>query len=155
MPHRVYRILKIHHWRHVETGREHQFYGTWNEKKRKKTVCFKLYRIEKLTAATTCSLTVDLSLGWFKIESWRWRDMWVEFVVGSFSCSKRFFSGTPVFPLPKKTSLPNSNSIWNARTLFNECLRTPRCSVSKQITWIYKFTIYVEPIKPKRCKGYS
>ena len=30
---------------------------------KKKTVCFELYRIEKLTAASTCSLTVDLSLG--------------------------------------------------------------------------------------------
>ena len=104
---------------------------------------------------TTCSLTVDLSLGWFKFEPSRWRHMWVEFVLGSLSCSKRFFSGTPVFPSPQKTSLPNSNSIWNARTLFNDFLRTPRWSVSKQITWIYKFTIYVEPIKPKRCKGYS
>ena len=50
--------------------------------------------------STTCSLTVDLSLGWFKFESWRWHHMWVEFVVGSLSCSKRFFSGTPVFPPP-------------------------------------------------------
>ena len=58
-------------------------------------------------------------------------------------------------PSLKKPSLPNSNSIWNARTLFNDFLRTPRWSVSKQITWIYKFTIHVEPIKPKRCKGYS
>ena len=33
------------------------------EMKKKKTVCFELYRIEKLTAASTCSLTVDLSLG--------------------------------------------------------------------------------------------
>ena len=33
--------------------------------------------------------------------------------------------------------------------------RVVKNSVSKQITWIYKFTIYVEPIKPKRCKGYS
>ena len=31
------------------------------KKKKKKTVCFEL--IEKLTASTTCSLTVDLSLG--------------------------------------------------------------------------------------------
>lgn len=67
---------------------------------KKKTVCFELYRIEKLTAATTSSLTVDLSLGWFKFESWRLHHMWVEFVVGSLSCSKRFFSGTPVFPSP-------------------------------------------------------
>ena len=72
------------------------WYLKW--KKEKKTVCFELYRIEKLT--TTCSLTVDLSLGWFKFEPSRWRHMWVEFVLGSLSCSKRFFSGTPVFPSP-------------------------------------------------------
>ena len=54
----------------------------------------------KAHCSTTCSLTVDLSLGWFKFESWRWHHMWVEFVVGSLSCSKRFFSGTPVFPPP-------------------------------------------------------
>ena len=72
----------------------------WYLKWKKKTVCFELYRIEKLTAATTSSLTVDLSLGWFKFESWRLHHVWVEFVVGSLSCSKRFFSGTPVFPPP-------------------------------------------------------
>ena len=28
--------------------------------------------------------------------------------------------GTPVFPSPQKLTLPNSNSIWNARTRLNE-----------------------------------
>ena len=32
-------------------------------KKKNRLLNFELYRIEKLTAATTCSLTVDLSLG--------------------------------------------------------------------------------------------
>ena len=31
-----------------------------------------------------------------------------------------FSSGTPVFPSPQKPTLPNSNSIWNARTRLNE-----------------------------------
>ena len=48
------------------------------------------------------------------------RHMWVELVVGSLPCSERFFSGYSGFPL----SL-NSNSIWNARTRFNEFLWTP------------------------------
>ena len=31
-----------------------------------------------------------------------------------------FCPGTPVFPSPKKPTLPNSNLIWNARTRFME-----------------------------------
>ena len=46
------------------------------------------------------------------------------------SLAPRGFSpGTPVFPSPQKPALPNSNSIWNARTRFNEFSRTPKCSV--------------------------
>ena len=36
--------------------------------------------------------------------------MWVEFVVGSRSCSERFFSGFSGFPPSTKTNTPNSNS---------------------------------------------
>ena len=39
-----------------------------------------------------------------------------------------------MFPSPQKPTLPNSNSIWNARTRLNELLRAPLCSVCKQIT---------------------
>ena len=43
------------------------------------------------------------------------------------SLAQRGFSpGTPVFPFPQKPTLPNFNSIWNARTRFNE---TPKCFV--------------------------
>ena len=42
--------------------------------------------------------------------------MWVEFVVGSLTCFKSFFSlGTPVFPSPQKLTFPNSNSTRNGR----------------------------------------
>ena len=34
-----------------------------------------------------------------------WRHMWVEFVVGSLPCSKRFFSGYSGFPLSSKTNI--------------------------------------------------
>ena len=34
-----------------------------------------------------------------------WRHMWVEFVVGSLLCSKRFFSGHSGFPLFSKTNI--------------------------------------------------
>ena len=49
-----------------------------------------------------------------------------------------FFSGYSGFPRSLKTNTPQF--IWNARTQFNEILRTPKCSVGKQIT---KFTILV------------
>ena len=39
--------------------------------------------------------------------------MWFEFVVGSLPCSKRFFSGTPVFPSPQNPIFWDSNSIRN------------------------------------------
>ena len=39
---------------------------------------------------------------WPGYESWRWRHMWLEFVVGSLLCSKRFFSGYSGFPLSLK-----------------------------------------------------
>ena len=42
--------------------------------------------------------------------------------------------GTPVFPSPQEPTLRNFNSMWNAGTVFNEFLRTPKCSVGKQIT---------------------
>ena len=57
---------------------------------------------------------------WPGFKSRRRRHMWVEFVVGSLPCSKRFFPGTPIFPSPQKPTIPNSNSIWNARTRVNE-----------------------------------
>ena len=39
---------------------------------------------------------------WPGFNSRRWRHMWVEFVVGSLPCSKRFFSGFFGFPLSSK-----------------------------------------------------
>ena len=52
-----------------------------------------------------------------------------------FSLAPRGFSpGTPFLPSPLKPTLSNSNSIWNARTCFNEFLTTPTCSVGKQLT---------------------
>lgn len=36
----------------------------------------------------------------------------VEFIVGSFFCSKRFSQGTLVFPFHQKTTFPNFNLIW-------------------------------------------
>ena len=55
------------------------------------------------------------------------------------SLAPRGFSpGTPVFPSPQKPlTLPNSNSIWNARTRLNEFIRTSMCLVGKQA--IYNF----------------
>ena len=61
---------------------------------------------------------------------WSRCHMWVEFVVGSFLASLGFSPGTPVFPPPQKPTLPNSNSIRNARTHVE---RAPERSVGKQI----------------------
>ena len=41
---------------------------------------------------------------WPGFNSRRRRHMWVEFVVGSLPCSKRFFSGYSGFPLSSKTN---------------------------------------------------
>ena len=58
------------------------------------------------------------------------------------SLAPRGFSlGTAVFPSPQKPTLPNSNSILNARTRLNEFIRTPKCLVGKQITITITITI--------------
>ena len=44
------------------------------------------------------------------------------------------------FPLSLKPTLPNSNSIWNVQTHFNEFLRTLKCSWGKQITILLQLT---------------
>ena len=41
---------------------------------------------------------------------------------------------TPVFPSPQNPTLPNSDSIWNARTRLNEFSRTLKYFFSKRIT---------------------
>ena len=48
-----------------------------------------------------------------------------------------FSPGTPVFPSPQKPTLPNPNSIWNARTRLNEFIWTLTCFVDK--TFYKKF----------------
>ena len=56
------------------------------------------------------------------------------------SLAPRGFSPGSVCPVfSQKPTLPNSNSIWNARTCSNEFIRTLKCSVGKQIT---KLQIY-------------
>ena len=50
------------------------------------------------------------------------------------SLSPRGFSpGSSVPPSPLKPTLSNSNSIWIARTCFNEFLTTPRCSLVNKL----------------------
>ena len=79
--------------------------------------------------------------------------------------SRGFSPDTPVFPFPQKPTLPNSNSILNAQTRLNEFIRTPKCSVGKQITIynlqpailrknIYKYRIY-SINRPRRLLTFS
>ena len=42
---------------------------------------------------------------WPGFKSRHWHHMWVEFVVGSLPCSKRFFSGYSSFPLSSKSNI--------------------------------------------------
>ena len=51
-----------------------------------------------------------------------------------------FSPGTPVFPSPQKPTLPNSNSIWNARTRLNEFIWTLKCFLGKKA--IYNFFFF-------------
>ena len=68
--------------------------------------------------------------------------MRVEFVVGSFPCSERFFSRYFYsFPSPQKPTLSNSNSIRNAGTCLNAFLRTPTCFNHGQTNYNNIFTI--------------
>ena len=65
------------------------------------------------------------------------RLMWVELVVGSLLCSKRFSPGTTVFPLLENQHFHIPIRSWDARTFLNEFLWTHWCSVGKQITLHY------------------
>ena len=72
---------------------------------------------------------------WPGYESWRRCHMWLEFVVGSLLCSKRFFFRVLRFsPLLKKTFQIPIRSGTHGHNHFNEFLRTPKCSVGKLIT---------------------
>ena len=69
---------------------------------------------------------------WPRFKSRRRHHMWIKFVVGSFLCSERFFSGTPVFPSPPKPTFPNSNSIRNQ--VDKEPLCGCTCATSKSLS---------------------
>ena len=76
------------------------------------------------------------------------RPMWVEFVVGSRSCSEGFSPGSPVFLPSQKPTFLNSNSTWNARSPLKRALTSLWCSVGKQITFTllfssFKFNLYI------------
>ena len=63
------------------------------------------------------------------------------------SLAPRGFSpGTQVFPSPQKPILPNSNSIWNARTRLNdrEFIRTLKGQMNQKID-IFSFVAFPSP----------
>ena len=59
--------------------------------------------------------------------------MWLEFVVGSLSNCERIFSGYSGFSLSLKTNTSKLQFNLEYTDTFNEFLRTPTCSVDKQI----------------------
>ena len=75
---------------------------------------------------------------WLWFESWPRCHVWVEFVVGPLLCSMRFFLRVLQF-LPLLRNQHFQIPI-RSGTHFSEFLRTPKCSVGKQITTNYKFT---------------
>ena len=78
---------------------------------------------------------------WPGFDSRSRRHMWVEFVVGSHSCSEDFSPGSPVFFPPQKPTFPNSNSTWNARTPLNEFLELFGATWVNKITFTFFFII--------------
>ena len=71
---------------------------------------------------------------WPGFDSRTRRHMWTEFV-GSLLCCERFFSGYSGFPLSSKTNISKFQFDPGMHGhILNELLRTPRCSVGKQIT---------------------
>jgi len=64
--------------------------------------------------------------------------MWVEFVVGSLLCSKRFFSGYSGFPLSSKTNISQipirSLNAWTFLNKFCELLGAP---------WVNKLHLHI------------
>ena len=78
---------------------------------------------------------------WPGFDSRTRRHMWVEFVVGSLLRSERFFSGYSGFPLSSKSNISKFQFDPGMHGhILNEFLRTPRCSVGKQITFTFTFT---------------
>ena len=71
---------------------------------------------------------------WPGFESWRRRHMWVEFVVGSLSCSERFFSGYSGVPLSLKTNTFKLQFDLERTDTFQRVLMNSLRSVGKQIT---------------------
>ena len=51
--------------------------------------------------------------------------------------SPRILTG---IPSPQKSTLPNFNSIWNARTLLNECFKTPQCFMVNKCSMFLFYT---------------
>ena len=74
---------------------------------------------------------------WSGLNSRTRHHMWVEFVVGSLLCSRRFFSGYSGFPLYSKNHISKFQLDFRMQGhILNKFLRTPRCSVGKQITFL-------------------
>ena len=108
-----------------------------------------IYIITLSGGSTYGSLSITLEeLGWHSVESTRFPLMWpglksrrrrhVWVVVGSLPCSERFFSGYSGFPLSLKTNTFKFQFELERTDTFQRVLRTPNCSVGKQISKFYQ-----------------
>ena len=78
-----------------------------------------------------------LTMVWPGFDSRTRRHIWVEFVVGSLLCSKRFFSGYSSFSLSLKTNISKFQFDRGMDGHFKRVLVNSWCSVGKQITFTF------------------
>ena len=80
---------------------------------------------------------------WPGFDSWTWRHMWVEFVVGSHPCSERFFVGYSGFPLSSKTNSSKFQFDLESEGHKFISLGLLRASLVKQRLFIYLFNFFI------------
>ena len=134
---------------------EGKVYTKYTNTKRKSV---ELYNVQRNGASVSlgeqgwCSgESTHLPPMWPGFDSWTRRHMCVEFVVGSLLCSERFFSRYSGFPLSSKTNISKFQFDPGMHGhVLNEFLRTPKCSMGKQITFTFFCIVSLKRVQNKR-----